>query len=118
MGVKWAAELRIEFEMEDGAEHQAETRLRAAVGVLGKGDPRHVTPNSRARSFQLTQPEGDNSPWPPFTASSRASPAPRPSKSLRRPPRRRAQARTPEQKKIIGAHQLIAGFQQSMPRGV
>jgi hypothetical protein len=34
MGVKWAAELRIEFEMEDGAEHQAETRLRAALGEL------------------------------------------------------------------------------------
>jgi hypothetical protein len=34
MGVKWAAELRIEFEMEDGAEHQAETHLRAALGEL------------------------------------------------------------------------------------
>jgi hypothetical protein len=31
MGVKWAAELRVEFEMEDGSENQAEERLRAAV---------------------------------------------------------------------------------------
>jgi hypothetical protein len=31
-GVKWAAELRSEFEMEDGSENQAEGRLRTAVG--------------------------------------------------------------------------------------
>jgi hypothetical protein len=32
MGVKWAPELRVEFEMGDGSENQAEGRLRAAVG--------------------------------------------------------------------------------------
>jgi hypothetical protein len=32
MGVKWVAELRVEFEMEDSSENQAEERLRAAVG--------------------------------------------------------------------------------------
>ena len=31
MGVKWAPELRVEFEMGDGSENQAEGRLRAAV---------------------------------------------------------------------------------------
>jgi hypothetical protein len=31
---EWAAELRIEFEMEGGAENQAETRLRTAMGEL------------------------------------------------------------------------------------
>ena len=35
MGIKWTARLRVDFEMEEGAqEHQAETRLRTSAGQL------------------------------------------------------------------------------------
>ena len=32
MGVKWAAELRVEFEMEDGSENQAEGTSKGCRG--------------------------------------------------------------------------------------
>jgi hypothetical protein len=54
MGVRWAPELRVEFEMGDGSENQAEGRLKPTVGKCERffeGGPPGIAKTDVKRGF-------------------------------------------------------------------